>query len=287
MHKFILTRAAKSSVFKRHCFRSATSLSNRFVRIENSRFDDSTDQYPTPGRGHDFDMNIFGLMYSVDDINAVQKAIWNKESFLPNQPAGLIEGGPLEDLSAVGQEMAVVLEDGITKGLLSQNMLRKNVLETLNESHFKATMELLREFKEEEDFEQKAKLGQRISDVAFWSQWLIRGVLFEGKLHLEQFCEDVVRAPLSKIAWATNAALGRHQIEFVYDDYTLKAAIFPENSYLDNVNYDNPQEILQAVQSITTPVGFNDMRPGQPEHNFRHNHSLMEHQMKVYTLCSL
>lgn len=44
----------------------------------------------------------------------------------------------------------------------------------------------------------------------------LSGSLFEGKLHWELFCQDAIRAPLSKIAFAANAALGRHQIEFVY-----------------------------------------------------------------------
>jgi hypothetical protein len=43
------------------------------------------------------------------------------------------------------------------------------------------------------------------------------------------YCADMIPAPLSKIAFAANAALGRHQIEFVYDDYTLKAARMPSD----------------------------------------------------------
>jgi len=70
------------------------------------------------------------------------------------------------------------------------------------------------------------------------------------------------------------------QIEFVYDDYTLKAATFPEGVDMDAVDYDSQAAILEAVSKIRTPVGFNDMQGGMPEHNFRHNHSLMEYQMK-------
>ena len=61
----------------------------------------------------------------------------------------------------------------------------------------------------------KAMLAQHVSDVAFWSQWLIRGVLFEGKLHGESFTEGMIPAPLSTVAAMTNAALGRQQLEFV------------------------------------------------------------------------
>jgi hypothetical protein len=43
-----------------------------------------------------------------------------------------------------------------------------------------ATMDLLQTFKKEADPAVKNMLGQQISDLAFWSQWLIRGVLFEG-----------------------------------------------------------------------------------------------------------
>ena len=47
--------------------------------------------------------------------------------------------------------------------------------------------------------------------------------------HAQVYCADMIPAPLSKIAFAANAALGRHQIEFVYDDYTLKAARMPSD----------------------------------------------------------
>ena len=61
--------------------------------------------------------------------------------------------------------------------------------------------------------------------------------------------------------YAANAALGRHQIEFVYDDYTLKAAAFPVGVDLDlDVDYNSQAAILDAVAQISTPVGFNDMK---------------------------
>jgi hypothetical protein len=273
---------------------ATTALANRYVRIEGSKIDTTTTAaansnststllYPTPGHGHDFRMNIFGLLYSVNDINAVQACIWDDTSFLPICPAQRLmdDDRVLSDLSDIGSQMAVTLQDGVTPGLLAKNELRKTVTATLNESHFVHTMDLLQRFKREEDPIVKIKLGQQISDVAFWAQWLIRGVLFEGKLHWEMFCQEAVRAPLSKIAFAANAALGRHQIEFVYDDYTLKAAQFPADLDLDrDVDYDSPASIINAVAKIQTPVGFNSVQGGTPEHNFRHIHSLMEYQMK-------
>ena len=258
----------------------STAPSNRFVRLERSKIDMNTTTYPTPGRGHDFQMNIFGLIYSTKDINALQECIWDVTSFLPRQPAKKLPNDtPLSDLSDIASRMAVTLQDGSEPGLLAKNELRSTVAKTLNETHFKTTMNLLQSFKLESDPNKKQELGQQISNVAFWSQWLIRGVLFEGKLHWENFCEDAIREPLSKIAFAANAALGRHQIEFVYDDYTLKAATFPAN--LGSVDYDSPQSIIDTVARIDTPVGFLSMKGGSPEHNFRHIHSLMEYQMKI------
>lgn len=284
---------------------ATTALSNRYVRMEGSKIDASQQPqqttcapllYPTPGRGHDFRMNIFGLLFSVHDINALQNCIWETTSFLPRFPAAVAiahrngnnddnnSDAKLDDLSEIGRQMAVTLEDGVTPGLLAKNELRQMIQATLNESHFRATMDLLQRFKRAADDPLlQMKLGQQISNVAFWSQWLIRGVLFEGKLHWEMFCQEAVRAPLSKIAYATNAALGRHQIEFVYDDYTLKAAHFPVTppDWAEQVDYDSPDSIVRAVAQIRTPVGFNSMKGGTPEHNFRHIHSLMEYQMKL------
>ena len=276
---------------RRRRWLATTALANRYVRMEGSKIDTNSSFYPTPGRGHDFRMNIFGLLYSVSDLNALQACIWDDTSFLPRRPAAMAGGAsetnsssssPLvAELSAIGSQMAVTLHDGVTPGLLAKNELRKTVAATLNDAHFCRTMDLLQRFKREEDPAIKLELGQEISDVAFWAQWLIRGVLFEGKLHWEMFCQEAVRAPLSKIAYAANAALGRHQIEFVYDDYTLKAAIFPKYLDLDrDVDYDSADSIMRAVAAIDTPVGFNSCKGGTPEHNFRHIHSLMEYQMK-------
>ena len=264
----------------------STTLAHRHVRLQASKIQsNSTGRYPTPGDGHDFCMNIFGLLYSTTDIMALQNVVWTKESFLPKRPAcGLSSRnemfGCLSDLSDIASRMTVQLEDE-SPGLLAKNELRATVAATLNDQHFCAAMNLLQAFKLEQDPLVKQELGHEISNLAFWSQWLLRGVLFEGKLHWQQYCEASIRAPLSKIAFAANAALGRHQVEFVYDDYTLKAAVFPGNFDLDNdVDYDDAQSIVDAVASIATPVGFNSVKGGSPEHNFRHVHSLMEWQMK-------
>jgi len=225
-------------------------------------------------------MHIFGVNFLVEDINALQDCIWNTESFLPNSPAKpMPDSSGLAVLSDIAMSMAVVQRDG-TPGLLKRNKLRSTVIERIKHENFVAMMNLLEQFKSENDGDVKTTLGQQISDAAFWAQWLIRGFLFEGKLHYEVFCEDVIPSHLSKIAFAANAALGRHQIEFVYDDYTLKAANFPSDFDNEAVNFDDPNSILNAIASIHTPVGFNDVKGGSPEHNFRHNHSLMEYQMK-------
>lgn len=234
--------------------------------------------YPTPGRGHQFQMNIFGLLMDQDAITELQTHVWNRESFLPTTPAKPLTG-QLSDLSDIAQNMAIELKDG-SPGLVAKNKLRSSVRERLTEPHFVEVMNLLKTFKTAKP-EQKKALAQTISDVAFWCQWLIRGYLFEGKQHWEVYCADMIPAPLSKIAFAANAALGRHQIEFVYDDYTLKAARLPADDVLAALNYDDPKAILDAIAAIDTPVGFNDVRGSMPEHNFRHNHSLMEWQMKA------
>ena len=260
--------------------RLATVLQNRFVKMENSKFDMNTKIYPTPGNGHEFRMQIFGMNFMIQDILDLQHCIWNDNSFLPNDSASpLSESSGLSDLSNIATSMAFTLADKSKNGLLSHNQLRIKVNETLNEKHFQSFMKLLKNFKIETNPEEKIKIGKQISDTAFWAQWLIRGYLFEGKLHFEVFCEDVIPSSLAKIAFAANAALGRHQIEFVYDDYTLKAAKFPENFDNEAIDFDDSKSILNAIASIETPVGFNDMAGGSPEHNFRHNHSLMEYQM--------
>jgi len=247
--------------------------------MEGSSIVSIGNEYPTPNNGHSFRMNIFGLLMADADIMDLQRCLWNKDSFLPTEPSRPLVNGPLSDLSDIGMKQAVTLADG-SKGLLAKNQLRATVAERLGDPHFAATMSLIAAFKSTSDPAEKTRLGREISNVAYWAQWLTRGVLFEGKLHWQLFCEDVVRAPLSKIAFAANAALGRHQIEFVYDDYTLKAAEFPDTFDFEAVDYENPSAILDAIAQVRTNVGFLTVRGGDPEHNFRFNHSLMEYQMR-------
>jgi hypothetical protein len=288
MNRILLNNRSNGSaaIIKSFCSKStirtmaSTPFKDRFVRMDNSKFNMQTQVYPTPGNGHDFKMNIFGMNFHIEDIMALQDSVWNKNSFLPNMAAAPLPGSSiLSDLSNIAQGQAFWLKDKTTPGLLQKNELRNSVRNEITSKHFTAAMNLLKSFKNETNIDIKNEYGQQISNLAFWCQWLIRGYLFEGKLHYEVYTEDVIPANLAKIAFAANAALGRHQIEFVYDDYTLKAANFPKNFNIDDVNYDSQKEILEAVAKIDTHVGFNDMTGGEPEHNFRHNHSLMEYQM--------
>jgi hypothetical protein len=154
--------------------------------MENSKFDISTPVYPTPGNGHDFRMQIFGLNFMVEDINDLQNCIWNNDSFLPNRAAQpLPVSSSLDDLSTIGMNMAVILKDG-SHGLLHHNQLRSTVQEKLSNKHFIAIMSILKAFKSETSQEKKLALGQQISDTAFWAQWLIRGYLFEGKFYFHR-----------------------------------------------------------------------------------------------------
>ena len=43
------------------------------------------------------------------------------------------------------------------------------------------------------------------------------------------------------------------------------------------------REWAPSPAAIDTPVGFNDVKGGMPEHNFRHNHSLMEWQVGTHS----
>uniref|UniRef100_A0A0G4HW86 Uncharacterized protein n=1 Tax=Chromera velia CCMP2878 TaxID=1169474 RepID=A0A0G4HW86_9ALVE len=274
-----------------------TPNSRRAVRMEDVRVDHSK-SYPTLCNGGiRYNYNIFGLKFPSDLVLRLQEYVWNRESFLPSHAAGSLEGTPFEALERIVRKMPVVRkEDGQEegketgrqggekktgkgrRGLLARNELRREVVEKIlpDERLFPATMSLLETFKATPS----SQTAQAISDVSFWTQWLIRGVLFEGKLHGEQYTEPVIPAPLSKIAFATNAALGRHQIEFVYDDYTLKDAKFPLDVGVDEVDYSSAKEIVKFVAKIDTQAAFLNERGGSPEHNFRHVHSLMEAQMR-------
>ena len=120
--------------------------------------------------------------------------------------------GKLAVLSDIAQKQAIVLKDG-SPGLIAKNELRKAVDEQLEPQLFVEFMDTLQHFKTATDPAEKRRLAQVISNVAFWCQWLIRGYLFEGKQHWEMYCADMIPAPLSKLAYASNTALGRLQIE--------------------------------------------------------------------------
>jgi hypothetical protein len=111
-----------------------TALRKRYVKIQNSKIDMSETTYPTPGRGHQFQMNIFGLLMDQDAINELQTHVWNRESFLPTTPAKPLTG-QLSDLSDIAQNMAIELKDG-SPGLVAKNKLRSSVRERLTEQHF-------------------------------------------------------------------------------------------------------------------------------------------------------
>lgn len=251
----------------------------RFIKIEPQSLKMLAGQqgrYPTLTQGLSYDTAIFGLRWTAQDTVQLQRSIWHENSFLPTRPAAPLSGA-LQVFSDVAQQMSVELADG-SPGLLAKNQLRKTLLQLPATAHFVA-LDLLQAFQKAQTPAQKARLAQQVSDLAFWSQWLIRGVLFEGKLQGERFTEAMIPAPLSTVTAMANAALGRQQLEFVYDDYTLKAATLPTDVDFDHLDYDNPAAILAAVASIQTSVGFNDVQGGRPEHNFRFNHVLMEWQM--------
>lgn len=259
---------------------SATKPENRHDKLKELTINRGPrGQFPTIANGGvQYTQHLWGVEWGPNDVQAVQKAVWNRDSFLPNRPAQALTG-TLKTLSDISKEMAIKLQDN-TSGLLAENELRNAVSKRLNVTHLDAVIKLLTDFKAEKDAVKKIELGQQISDVAFHAQWLIRGVLFEGKLHGEKYTNPVVKAPLSIISAMTNAALGRRQLEFVYDDYTLKAGTFPDGFKAENVDYNDPKSILDAIAGISETVGFCDMAGAAPEQNFRHNHTLMELQMR-------
>jgi hypothetical protein len=70
----------------------------------------------------------------------------------------------------------------------------------------------------------------------------INGLLIENPEDIENI-ERIIISALNnpaKIAFAANAALSRLQVEFVYDDYTLKAAQFPHN-------FNNYMAFIKAI----------------------------------------
>eukprot|EP00756_Hemistasia_phaeocysticola_P007887 Hpha_TRINITY_DN14430_c0_g5::TRINITY_DN14430_c0_g5_i1::g.157502::m.157502 len=251
------------------------------VRVVNLEADPNV-SYPTLYNGLRYEVEVFGRRWTTESTKEVQKHVWNSESFLPSKPAATLEGTPFAVLSDIASQQAVTLPDG-SGGLLSKNELRNAVNTRLcgADDRMKIVSEFIDGVMVPFTTNPTPEAAQLMSNVAFWSQWLIRGYLFEGKLFGEKSTAPAIPAPLSCLAYASNAALGRHQIEFVYDDYTLKAAEFPTDRTFLELNYDDPQEILRYIADIKTPVGFLDRSGPNPEHNFRHNHSLMEQQMKL------
>ncbi len=237
----------------------------------------STGGFPVLGDGLTFNAEIFGIKLNPADIQFIQEQIWHQKDFLPKEPAAELPV-PFNVLSDVAKKMASELENG-QPGLLKQNQLRQAIAK-LDPALHQHGLDLLRAFKQEQDPQKKSEYAKTIAHIAFWGQWLIRGVLFEGLLHGERYTEAVIPKPLSTVTEMMRLATGMLQSEFVYHHYTLMAAILPKNFDVDAIDYHNSSAILQAIADIKTPVGFNDMAGGKPEHNFRFNHVLMEAQLR-------
>ncbi len=254
----------------------STIPKNRYVRLENVKVN-SLGQFPSLGKGIDYDVSIFGLTLKPQHILDIQKATWGGDSFLPKRIAHPPKGS-LGDLSEISEKMPVKLRDG-SPGLLAQNKTR-HAIENLHQNLFEDFMGLLENFISSTSELEKTLLAHQLSDVCFETQWLTRGYLFEGKLHGETYTADVVPAPLSQLLFASCFATGMQQVEFIYHNYTLLDGKLPDEDPL-TVNVDNPKEILDYIASISARTGFNDVGGGNPEHNFRHNHTFMEAQMRL------
>lgn len=150
---------------------------------------------------------------------------------------------------------------------------------------FHKVIHIIERFQHSHGKSERAILARMLYDVYFWASWLVRGYLFERKLHPTDaaekavFTSEVIPAPLSQILDASRAFFARHQLELPYDIHTLASARFPENFNSEAINYEDPKAILAAIRSIKTSVGFNDTTGA--EHNFRHNHTLMKAQMPL------
>ena len=254
----------------------STSPSRRYVKLENVKVN-SPGQFPRLGKGLDYDISIFGLTLKPQHILDIQKATWGGDSFLPKRIAHPPKGR-LGDLSEISEKMPVKLRDG-TRGLLAQNKTRY-AIENLHQNLFEDFMGLLENFISSTSELEKTLLAHQLSDICFETQWLTRGYLFEGKLHGETYTADVVPTPLSQLLFASCYATGMQQVEFIYHNYTLLDGKLPDEDPL-TVNVDNPKEILDYIASISARTGFNDVGGGNPEHNFRHNHTFMEAQMRL------
>lgn len=245
-------------------------------------------RYPTLGNGGiSYRANIDGIDYSSADVAELQSHIWknpdeagNQMDFLPKHPTRPLSG-ELKVLSDLAAEMPVKLEDG-SKGLLAKNQLRKRVMQ-LDKNLIDASKALVEGFKNAKTPAEKQAYAQEIQSLSVFAQWLIRGVLFEGPLHKEPTVSPVVPSPLSVISAIANQATGLLQKEFVYHSYTLLPAELPVDlkKSFDELDYNDPKAILDAIASIKTLAGFNDIAGHNPEHNFRFNHVLMEYQMRM------
>ena len=255
----------------------ATPPADRYVRLEDISVEKSqSGHFPRLGDGIDYNVNIFGETLSPEEINRIQKAKWGGDSYLPKRVAQTLPG-ELGILSEITAEMPIVKRDG-SEGLIKQNKVRK-AIESLSKTLFDDLMTIIKSFKTAKTDEEKDYYANLISDICFETQWLTRAYLFEGKVHGEKFTPDIIPTPLSKLLWASCYASGMSQVEFVYHNYTLLDGQLPSEDPL-TVNVENQNDILEYIASIHARTGFNDVGGGNPEHNFRHNHTFMEAQMR-------
>ncbi len=244
--------------------------------------------YPTLGnKGITYKAMIDGIEFSSQEVAELQSYIWktpqeniNAMDFLPKQAIKSLSG-QLKILSDLAEQMPVELADG-SPGLLANNLLRHEVFK-LDNGLIQASKDLVTGFKNAQTQQDKQQFAEEIQNLSVFAQWLIRGFLFEGPLHQEPYVSPVVPSPLSVISAIANQATGLLQKEFVYHSYTLLPAELPNELQrtFDELDYNNPAAILDAIARIKTTVGFNDVTGNQPEHNFRFNHVLMEYQMRA------
>ena len=255
----------------------ATPPADRYVRLDDISVKKSqSGHFPRLGDGIDYSVNIFGEMLSPQEINRIQKAKWGGDSYLPKHVAQPLPG-ELGALSEITAEMPIVKRDG-SEGLIKQNRARK-AIHSLSKTLFDDLMTIIKRFKTAKTDKEKDYYANLISDICFETQWLTRAYLFEGKVHGEKFTPDIIPTPLSKLLWASCYASGMSQVEFVYHNYTLLDGQLPSEDPL-TVNVENQNDVLEYIASIHARTGFNDVGGGNPEHNFRHNHTFMEAQMR-------
>lgn len=269
-------------------FRSMDLTHRHYVTVSKLKVTPGSYQgreiYPVLGNGLTTEFDIWDRTVTTEHLIEADHAIWGEStSFLPNSPVNALPASTgLSVLSDLGDQMAAK-NSGDEAGLLAKKQLRAAV-DGLDSSLHDCALSLIDQFLESNDTQEKSTIAKQLYSVFFWSQWLVRGYLFEPKLHPNNpedtpYTSPVIPAPLSQLLDTSRAFFGRHQLEFVYDVYTLSSASFPPDFSTDDVDYQSTQSILKAIASIDTPVGFNDRDGANPEHNFRHNHSLMEAQM--------